>query len=324
MSLAINATTSSGIILATDSRQSYRNQKGQARIGSDNASKLFQLSRRVGVAITGIAFLPEGGVLKNVSNFIEEFKRKEEVEKMKVKEITERLHRFFNEKYDYRKPLEQLKTVIIKDLEKQGCKITEDFKEEKKGFLKFKFQDPSGKEHPRVVGLERISLLIAGFNHDDSHEVYGCNIPGEIIKKRDSAQKGQEYGASWIGQVDVTSRIVLGWDGRILTLPFVQNAISKSNQQEIERQLRGLEYKISWGTMTLQDAIDFCVLAIKTTEAIQRFSDGVKMNPGDIPGVGGKIDVAVITRDKGFVWIRKKNIIIDEEEISIDNLPNLR
>ncbi len=324
MSLAINATTSSGIILATDSRQSYRNQKGQARIGSDNASKLFQLSKRVGVAITGIAFLSEGGVLKNVSNFIEEFKRKEEVEKMKVKEIAEKLHRFFNEKYDYKKPLEQLKITIRQGLERQGCKITEDFKEETTGILRFKFQDPSGKEHARVAGLERISLLIAGFNHDDSHRVYGCDIPGEITKRRDSTEKGREYGASWIGQTDVTSRIVLGWDGRILNLPLVQSAISSSNQEEIEKQLRGLEYKISWGTMTLQDAIDFCVLTIKTTEAIQRFSDGIAMNPGDIPGVGGRIDVAVITRNKGFAWIRKKNIMIDGEAINIDDLPDLR
>ena len=41
MSLAINATTSSGIVLAADSRQSYRNQKGMARIGSDTASSFF-------------------------------------------------------------------------------------------------------------------------------------------------------------------------------------------------------------------------------------------------------------------------------------------
>jgi hypothetical protein len=41
MSLAINTTTPEGIILAADSRQSYRNQKGVSRIGSDSASKLF-------------------------------------------------------------------------------------------------------------------------------------------------------------------------------------------------------------------------------------------------------------------------------------------
>ncbi len=55
MSLTINTTTPEGIVLAADSRQSYRNSKGMARIGSDNASKLFQLNKRIGVAVTGLA-----------------------------------------------------------------------------------------------------------------------------------------------------------------------------------------------------------------------------------------------------------------------------
>jgi hypothetical protein len=41
MSLAINTTNTGGNCLAADSRQSYRNQKGVSRIGSDSASKLF-------------------------------------------------------------------------------------------------------------------------------------------------------------------------------------------------------------------------------------------------------------------------------------------
>ena len=102
MSLVINTTTPEGIVLAADSRQSYRNRKGVARIGSDNAYKLFQLNKRIGVAVTGLAFLPEDGVLKNISKFIEEFKREAEVEKFNVKEIAEKLHYLFNKKYKWR------------------------------------------------------------------------------------------------------------------------------------------------------------------------------------------------------------------------------
>ena len=39
MSLGISTTTSEGIVLAADSRQSYRNQKGMSRVGSDFASE---------------------------------------------------------------------------------------------------------------------------------------------------------------------------------------------------------------------------------------------------------------------------------------------
>jgi len=322
MSLAINTTTPSGIVLAADSRQSYRNRKGQARIGSDNASKLFQLSKRVGIMVAGLAFLPEDGVLKNISSFIENFKQIEDIEKLGVKEIATKLHQFFNEKYDYKPRLKQLQQKIIQDLKRQGCEIVGDM-QENKGVIQFLFKDASGKENKGFGAVEKINILIAGYNQDGSHEVFSCDIPGEIQARRSSKEKGKEYGASWIGQTDVTSRIVLGWDGRIFNLPFIQEASKKLGEEQVARQLRGLEYQISWGTMTLQDAVDFCALVIKTTEAIQRFSDGIKMDPGDIPGVGGDIDIAVITNNKGFVWVKKKNLQIDTKELDLDQFKDL-
>ena len=70
--------------------------------------------------------------------------------------------------------------------------------------------------------------------------------------------------------------------------------------------------------MTLQDGIDFCTLMIQTTSAMQRFSDGINADPGDMPGVGGPIDVAVITPDSGFMWINKKKLKFGENEVEID------
>ncbi|GAH74453.1 unnamed protein product, partial [marine sediment metagenome] len=45
--------------------------------------------------------------------------------------------------------------------------------------------------------------------------------------------------------------------------------------------------------------------------AIQRFSDGIIANPGDIPGVGGPVDVAIITADQGFLWVSRKKLKIE-------------
>jgi len=321
MSLAINTTTPEGMVLAADSRQSYRNRKGMARIGSDNASKLFQLNKRIGVAITGLAFLPEGGVLKSISKFVEQFKRETDTERLDVKETAEKLHYLFDKKYNWKERLEKLPGQIRADLQRQRCQILEIKPEQ--FVVKFKFKDPKGDIRSGFAGVDTISLLVAGFNKDGSYEVYICYIPGEIQKKRDSREKGKEYGASWIGQIDVVSRIVLGFDGRIGNLRFVQEAAQKYGQKEVNRQLRSLEYAIQWGTMTLQDAIDFCVLMIQTTSAIQRFSDGIVADPGDMPGVGGPVDVAVITPDKGFVWINKKKLRVGDTEIDIDREPNL-
>ncbi len=318
MSLAINTTTPEGIVLAADSRQSFRNRKGMARIGSDNASKLFQLNKRVGVAVTGRAFLPEDGVKKNINKFIEQFKRETDVEKLDVRELAEKLHYLFNKKYNWQEQLDKLPEKIKGDLQRQGCEIVEIKKE--KYIVKFRFKDPKGNMKDGVGAVDTINFLVAGYNKDGSHEVYICYIPGEIQKKRDSKEKNKEYGASWIGQTDVAARIVLGFDGRIGNLKFINEASQKVGEEEMKKQLRGLEYVIQWGTMTLQDAIDFCTLIIQTTSAIQRFSDGIAADPGSIPGVGGPVDVAVITPDKGFVWINKKSLKVGDNEVDLDKI----
>lgn len=322
MSLAINTTTPEGIVFATDSRQSFRNRKGMARIGSDNASKLFQINDRVGVAVTGLAFLPEGGVMKNISKFIDEFKHEVEVQKLDVKEVAEKLHYLFDKKYNYKEQLKKLPDQIKSDLQKQGCEILE-IKEEQ-NVVKFRFKDPNGQVKEGAGGVDMINLMVAGYNKDGNHEVYICYIPGEIQKKRDGKEKDKEYGASWIGQIDVVSRIVLGFDGRIGNLKFVNQTAQQVGQEEMQKQLRSLEYVIQWGTMTVQDAIDFCALMIQTTSAIQRFSDGVQGDPGDMPGVGGPVDVAVITPNKGFVWINKKKLSVGNAEVDLDKEPDLK
>ena len=70
--------------------------------------------------------------------------------------------------------------------------------------------------------------------------------------------------------------------------------------------------------MSLQDAVDFSTLMIQTTSAMQRFSDGINSDPGDIPGVGGPIDVAVLTPDQGFVWVKRKLLRYEDREVNLD------
>lgn len=318
MSLGINTTTPEGIVLAADSRQSYRNQKNMSRIGSDSASKVFKINDKAGLVVAGLAFLPENGVSKNISRFIEEFKKNINGQDLTIFEIAENLKKFFENKYQYKDQLKILPNQIKADLERQGCKI--DNIVEENGHIKFKFKDPKGIQREGITGVEQLQFIIAGYNKDESHQVAMVYVPGNVDLKRDSAKRGMEYGASWIGQIDVVSRIVLGFDGRIGNLPALQKITSEIGPQEFQKQLHSLEYVIQWGTMTLQDGIDFSALAIETTTAIQRFSDGIAGDPGDIPGVGGPIDVAVITPNKGFIWVSKKNLSINGKEVNLELL----
>ena len=51
---------------------------------------------------------------------------------------------------------------------------------------------------------------------------------------------------------------------------------------------------------------------------MQRFSDGNIDNPGDMPGVGGPVDVAVITPNQGFFWVSRKKLKVEGKEIDLD------
>lgn len=321
MSLCINTTTPEGMVLAADSRQSYRNMKGMSRIGSDSATKVFQLGKKVGLVVAGLAFLPENGVLKNISRFIEEFKKQIDIRKLSIKEISEKLQEFFEGKYKYKDDLKNLQDNIKADLESKSCKEIE-IKEEK-GILKLKFKNSKGIDEELMAQVDSLQFIVTGYNNDDSHQAFKVSIPGDIEMVRNSSEKGKEYGATWIGQTDVLIRIVLGFDPRIGNLPLLKDATQKYQQQGVKQQLGALEYNVQWGTMTLQDGIDFSVLAIETTTAIQRFSDGILLNPGDMPGVGGPIDVAIITPDKGFTWVKKKNLSVGDKEIDIQSIKDI-
>ena len=116
----------------------------------------------------------------------------------------------------------------------------------------------------------------------------------------------EEYGSTWVGQGDVVSRLILGYDSKMLNMPVFDRMSNHKN--ELLNQLHGLEYNIQWGLMTLQDAINLAVFLIKSTQMIQAYADGINMDIGDVQNVGGPIDIAVIRLDEGVDWINKKQL----------------
>src|SRR5437879_1066272 len=120
MTLAISTLTSSGIILTADSRQTYRNQAGATRIGSDSVMKLFKLTESCGVAISGRAFLSEDGqTAKDVGFFVNRFAESEKLNGLKVKEIAEKLNKSLADIF-VTKEMEVLKKQIEEEIKKLG------------------------------------------------------------------------------------------------------------------------------------------------------------------------------------------------------------
>ena len=302
MTLIIAALTASGIVLTADSRQTYRNQAGVFRVRSDTAAKLFELTDRCAVAISGRAFLQEQAnqPFKNAGYFIRRFAKTAKLNGKTTREIAVELETAIT-------PIFAPAVTATEDLVRQevaqngGSALV--FQPRNRNLLPYTYKAADGSTAADVGAVEPINAIVAGIDADGIGRAYSVGIPGQIGIERDT----QSCGAFWLGQTDVIVRIVKGWAPEIYELPEVKT-FQTQNPNVVEQALDRLEYVINWGTITLQDAVDFCVLMTKTTASIQRFSDGTILKPGGIPGVGGSIDVAVLTPEKGLRWLKQKEL----------------
>jgi len=142
---------------------------------------------------------------------------------------------------------------------------------------------------------EAVGFIVGGYDRDGRGRLFECRIPGARVKERAGTERP---GALWSGQIDVVQRLIKGVDPRLDRSKLPDEAV---------RALDGLEYVIHFQRMTLQDAVDFAVLMVRTTIDVQRFSDGIRARPGDAAGVGGHIDVAAVGVD-GFRWVQRKSL----------------
>lgn len=255
MTIAVCVWVPEGIVLASESRQVYKNEIGNSRIASDNAQKVFQLSVKAGGITYGGAFLSGNSIL----SLVEEWKVSLETsgqnpDQMHVDDIAQNLGAFLNKEW-------------------------------------LKQASDASRERPADVGI------IVGGYETGVNRIFECSIPGPSIIEISTSQR---LKALWKGQTDVITRLVWGFDPRIGRLSWFQ-----PNHVE---ELQKLNYVIRFDAMTLQDAVDFAIFLIRTTIDMQRFSDGISLDPGDIPGTGGPIDIAVIRPNEGFSWVQKKEL----------------
>ncbi|MEW6009309.1 MAG: hypothetical protein AB1629_06730 [Candidatus Omnitrophota bacterium] len=152
--------------------------------------------------------------------------------------------------------------------------------------------------------IDSLGFMIAGYDSSGEGKLFELNIPSGEIKKVRSTKDG--FGANWHGQTDVIMRLIIGCSPELAAIIEKNNKahIAASDQQIDPRQS---EYILGFEYMTIRDAIDLATFLIKTTIETQRFSYGTKRQMGIIPGVGGDIDVAIITPE-GFRWVKKKQL----------------
>jgi hypothetical protein len=133
-----------------------------------------------------------------------------------------------------------------------------------------------------------IGFHIAGYRKEGKISipyVYSCHVSRNIVERRNTKPDGAlAYGATWSGQGDILSSIII--------------PVSIKDDSGKDKVVRS-PAPVIWDAMSLQDAIDFSIYAIRTTIDTMRFQARPK-------NVGGPIDVLVLTPDEAK-WIQRKS-----------------
>ena len=145
---------------------------------------------------------------------------------------------------------------------------------------------------------DNMIFVIAGFDENGPYgSVFLLTIPS---MPNPVEQSPGNFGITGGGQGEILTRLLQGYDPRVI--PIAQQTLALSNQQQAalaESLVQQLMWNIPYAVLPLQDCIDLAIFLIKTTTVAQALSMGVR-------GVGGAIDVAVITRREGLQIIQKK------------------
>jgi hypothetical protein len=150
---------------------------------------------------------------------------------------------------------------------------------------------------------------------------FETTLPNQRMSVHEFAvQLGQFYLTKWNAAhqagADPTGFFVGGYDegdpyGRLYSLTIPDHAapdellintfgMQMAGQISVANGLLG-QAPIPWQLLPLQDCIDVAILAVKTTAELQKYVT-------DIRGVGGPVDVAIITKIDGFRYIQSKSL----------------
>jgi hypothetical protein len=190
-----------------------------------------------------------------------------------------------------------------KELEGEARLTVEEFARRLGAFYQRQWEANMPKAVPK--GNDMV-FLVGGYDEGAPYgRLFALSVPSAPTPVEQQA--GQNFGALWGGQKAHADRLVQGFDD--MGLAAVKAHLGLNDEQvvglrEYLRQHNPLPLPFQF--LPLQDCVDFCVLLIRTTINMQRFTL-------DVRGVGGQIDVATVTRTDGFKAIQQKAVVAEKE-----------
>jgi hypothetical protein len=156
-------------------------------------------------------------------------------------------------------------------------------------------QFPADGERP-VLGFMMVGYNKAGVGKLIQFEFPSSRTPSTT---RDTASTGMVWG----GHTHVIARLLLGADLNLREIPELK--LTPEQQKLYSSKIAGQELYIPYHSLMLQDGIDLALSLVRITVEMERFSFGTTETRGEIPGVGGAVDVLIAT-PSGVQWIKQK------------------
>lgn len=147
-----------------------------------------------------------------------------------------------------------------------------------------------------------ITFLIGGYDKKATYgKIFQVIIPFKPEPEEFYKNPGS-FGIVYGGQKNFVKRLLDGYDSAIIADIFKFLKLSDEKKKEFMENLKKAPIKrIPYAFLPLQDCVDVSIFLIKTTILMQKWLV-------DIRGVGGAIDVAVVTKAGGFKQIQQKSI----------------
>jgi hypothetical protein len=112
------------------------------------------------------------------------------------------------------------------------------------------------------------------------------------------------FGPIWGGQRELVDRLLQGFDPNLpAAVQDLLGIAPASRSATLNDDLRNrFSLPIPWQFLPLQDCVDLSIFLVRSTIELQKWMVGIR-------GVGGAVDVATITRTKGFEEVQLKKIM---------------
>lgn len=110
------------------------------------------------------------------------------------------------------------------------------------------------------------------------------------------------FGLIWGGQQEYVDMLMNGHDARLPIMLQAKLGLTDMQRDDLMNEIQNnFASKIPFAFLPLQDCVDLVIFLIRTTITMQHWLLGVR-------GVGGAIDVAVITPAEGIREIQRKSL----------------